>query len=289
MKQLRFGIVFTYLKVAILLFITVIMLYPIIHITAVSLSSETYIMKNMVGIIPRGLNIKAYRIVLSDSLILRAYVNTIVYVTTGTLLSLLVTTSGAFSLSRDKMPLNKFFTLMIVFTMFFGGGMIPTYLLVKNLGMINTIWAVILPGCVSAWFVLLMRSFFYSIPKELEESCKIDGMNDLAIFWYIFLPLSKPALATFALFYAVGNWNSFFGPFLYLTSPKKFPLQVILRSLLIANEYRLSEMVGMGDQMVMPEAIKYATVMVSTLPILLIYPFAQKYFVKGIMIGAVKG
>ncbi|HHV95190.1 MAG TPA: carbohydrate ABC transporter permease [Clostridiaceae bacterium] len=173
--------------------------------------------------------------------------------------------------------------------MFFNGGMIPTYLVVQKLGLIDTIWSVVLSGTVSVWYLMLMRTFFLSMPKELEDSGKIDGLNDIGILWYIILPLSKASLSTIGLFYAVGMWNAFFTPFIYLNSPNLFPLQVILRQIVIANEMRASELVGADDTAVLPEAIKFATIMVSTLPIIMVYPFIQKYFVKGVMVGSVKG
>ncbi|XID92182.1 carbohydrate ABC transporter permease [Paenibacillaceae bacterium WGS1546] len=283
------GRLFTSLKILFLLFIIVIMLFPFVNMIAVSLSGNVPIMQNRVGLWPVEFNLKAYESVLSDPMILRAYLNTFNYVTTGTLISLAVSTMGAFALSRSKMVFKKTFMMMIVFTMFFNGGMIPTFLVVRELGLMNTMWAVILPGCVSAWNLILMRTFFLAIPKELEEAGTVDGLSDTGILFHIFLPLSKAALATFTLFYAVGYWNSFFAPFLYLQDPMKYPLQVLLRSLLIANEYRMDSMVEVGEGMIMPESIKFATIVVSTLPIVAIYPFVQRYFVKGVMIGSVKG
>lgn len=179
---------------------------------------------------------------------------------------------------------------MIVFTMLFSGGMIPTYLVVKSLGMVDNIWGVILPGAVSPWYLIIMRTFFQGLPMELEESGKIDGLNDLGVFWYLALPLSGAALASIGLFYAVGIWNAFFGPFIYLNDETKFPLQVLLRQIVIANDYKMAEATNVGgDSMIMSEALKFATIIVSTLPIMLIYPFVQKYFVKGVMVGSVKG
>ncbi len=289
MRTSKFGYIFTILKIGFLLFIVVITLYPFLNMIAVSLSKDIYILRNQIGIIPKGLNFNTYKTVLKDTRILKSYYNTIVYVVLGTSIALSVTAAAAFALSSPKLPFRKGFTLMIVFTMFFGGGMIPTYLVVKSLKMIDTIWAVIIPGSISTWNIILMRSFFSAIPKELGESARMDGLKDIGVFWYIILPLSKAALSTIGLFYAVGYWNSFMGPFIYLTKPDKYPLQVILRQIVIANEY-IGDVTGIsGDTLIIPEALKFATIVVSTLPIICVYPFLQKHFVKGIMLGAVKG
>jgi putative aldouronate transport system permease protein len=289
MKKIQITKIFTLLKISFLLFVCVITLYPFLHMAAVSLIGDIHIMKGEIGIIPKGINLKAYKNVLSNPQILISYRNTIVYVVLHTLLSLIVTVGGAYALSKKHMLFHRFFLLMIVITMFFNGGMIPTYLVVQKLGLIDTIWSVVLSGCVSVWYLMLMRTFFLGMPKELEESGKLDGLQDIGTLWYIILPLSKASLSTIGLFYAVGTWNAFFTPFLYLNSPNLFPLQVILRQIVIANEMKASELVGADDSAVLPEAVKFATIMVSTLPIIMVYPYIQKYFVKGVMIGSVKG
>ena len=286
-NKIRFAAIPTMIKVLFLLLVVYITLYPFLQMIAVSLSKEIYIMQNQVGIYPKGLNFKAYEAVLKDQRILNSLRNTVEYVILGTFISLFVTSTGAFALSRKKILFRKFFSLMLVFTMLFSGGMIPTYLVVRQLGLLNTIWGVVLPGAVSAWYVLLMRTFYASIPNELEDSGRVDGLNDLGSFWYIFLPLSKAGLATFALFYAVGHWNAFYTPFLYLQDPQKMPLQVILRQIVISSEFRMDR--GMGESVILPESLKFATIMISTVPILVIYPFVQKYFVKGVMVGSIKG
>jgi putative aldouronate transport system permease protein len=282
-----FGMIFAVLKILFLLLIVYITLFPFLQMVAVSLSDEAYIMQNKIYIFPKGLNFNAYKAVLSDPRISNSFSNSLLYVVVGTAISLSITTTGAFALSRKKMMFRKFFSLMLVFSMIFSGGMIPAYLVVRSLGLLNTIWGVVLPGSVGAWYVLLMRTFFMSIPQELEDSGRVDGLNDLGIFWCIFLPLSKAGIATFTLFYAVNHWNAFYTPFLYLQDPKKFPLQVILRQIVISSEFRMDR--GMGDSVILPESLKFATIMISTLPILLVYPFVQKYFVKGVMVGSIKG
>ena len=273
-----------------LLIVVVITLYPFLHMLAVSLSSDVNVIKNTVSFWPKGFNVKMYELVLGDPKIWTAYKNTIIYTVLGTLISLVVTSTGAYALSRRDMALRKTFTMLIVVTMFFSGGMIPTFLVVRSLDMVDTVWGMVLPGAVSTWNLILMRTFFSGIPKELEESGRIDGLNDIGIFLRIIVPLSKASFATIALFYAVGMWNNFIYPLLYLRTPDLFPLQVLLRNLVLAGSASSGDVTGIGgDNQVVEESLKYATIMVSTLPILTVYPFVQKYFVKGAMIGAVKG
>ncbi|WP_340023601.1 carbohydrate ABC transporter permease [Paenibacillus sp. FSL K6-1096] len=273
-----------------LLIVVVITLYPFLHMLAVSLSSDVNVIKNTVSFWPKGFNVNMYELVLGDPKIWTAYKNTIIYTVLGTLISLVVTSTGAYALSRRDMALRKTFTMLIVITMFFSGGMIPTFLVVRSLDMVDTVWGMVLPGAVSTWNLILMRTFFSGIPKELEESGRIDGLNDIGIFLRIIVPLSKASFATIALFYAVGMWNNFIYPLLYLRTPDLFPLQVLLRNLVLAGSASSGDVTGIGgDNQVVEESLKYATIMVSTLPILTVYPFVQKYFVKGAMIGAVKG
>ncbi|MEK3904737.1 carbohydrate ABC transporter permease [Paenibacillus sp. FSL R7-0179] len=273
-----------------LMIVVVITLYPFLHMLAVSLSSDINVIKNTVSFWPKGFNVKMYELVLGDPKIWTAYKNTLIYTVLGTLISLVVTSTGAYALSRRDMALRRTFTMLIVVTMFFSGGMIPTFLVVRSLNMVDTVWGMVLPGAVSTWNLILMRTFFSGIPKELEESGRIDGLNDIGIFMRIIIPLSKASFATIALFYAVGMWNNFIYPLLYLRTPDLFPLQVLLRNLVLAGSASSGDVTGIGgDNQVVEESLKYATIMVSTLPILTVYPFVQKYFVKGAMIGAVKG
>ncbi|ETT56226.1 binding-protein-dependent transport systems inner membrane component [Paenibacillus sp. FSL R7-269] len=273
-----------------LLMVVIITLYPFLHMLAVSLSSDVNVIKNTVSFWPKGFNVKMYELVLGDPKIWTAYKNTLIYTVLGTLISLVVTSTGAYALSRRDMALRRTFTMLIVVTMFFSGGMIPTFLVVRSLDMVDTVWGMVLPGAVSTWNLILMRTFFSGIPKELEESGRMDGLNDIGIFMRIIIPLSKASFATIALFYAVGMWNNFIYPLLYLRTPDLFPLQVLLRNLVLAGSASSGDVTGIGgDNQVVEESLKYATIMVSTLPILTVYPFVQKYFVKGAMIGAVKG
>lgn len=276
------------LIVLVLLGVVVATAYPFIYMLAVSLSEDIYVMKGEVTLWPKGLTTAMYEIVLKDPRIGIAYVNTITYVTVGTLISLVLTSMGAYALSRKDMLWHKPFTLLIVFTMFFNGGMIPTFLVVKGVGFIDTMWGMVLPTAVSTWNLIIMRTFFTNIPKELEEAGRMDGLNDIGIFVRIVVPLSKAAMATIGLFYAVAMWNNFTSALLYLRTPDLFPLQVVLRNIVLMGQVNNGEVTSV-DNLVVQESLKFATIMVSTLPILLLYPFLQKYFVQGVMIGSVKG
>jgi putative aldouronate transport system permease protein len=278
------------IMVLILLFVVVVTLFPFIYMIAVSLSKSIYVLRGEISLWPKGVNFKMYDLVLKDPRISTAYLNTAIYVTFGTVISLVVTAAGAYALSKKEMLFFKTFTLLIVFTMFFGGGMIPTFLVVKGLGLVDTRWGMILPTAVSTWNLIVMRTFFAAIPKELEESGKIDGFTDIGIFFRLVLPLSKAVLATIGLFYVVAMWNNFYSALLYLRNSDLFPLQVVLRNIVLAGQINSSKVVSVGrDALVVDESLKYATILVSTVPILLIYPFLQKYFAKGVMIGSVKG
>ncbi len=282
--------VFTVVNTFLLLLVVLVTLYPFIYMISVSLSSSIHVMRGEVSWFPKGLNFKMYDIVLSDPRILWAYLNTILYVTIGTSLSLLVTALGAYALSKKELIFRKGFTLYIVFTMFFGGGMIPTFLVVKEIGIMDTIWAMVLPALVSAWLLWIMRTFFSHLPVELEESARIDGVGEMGIFFKVVIPLSHAAFATIGLFYAVAMWNNFMLPLLYLRDSNLFPLQVILRNIVIAGQFDNAHSSGVGvDNMVIQESLKYAAIVVSTVPILIVYPFLQKYFTQGIMVGAIKG
>ncbi|MDF2660581.1 MAG: sugar transporter permease [Paenibacillus sp.] len=285
----RFSL-FTVFNVIFLLFVVVATLYPFLHMLAVSLSKDIYVMKGEISIWPKGWNLDMYKLVLKDPRIATGYVNTIIYVTLGTAIALLVTSLGAYALSKKEMLFSKGFTLMVIFTMFFSGGMIPTFLVVKGMGLMDTIWAMVLPGAVSTWNLLIMRTFFSGVPVEVEESGKMDGLTDLGIFFRIVAPLSKAVFATIGLFYAVALWNNFYYPLLYLRDPDLFPLQVILRNIVLAGQVNSGDVTSVGgDNMIVEESLKFATIIVSTVPILLLYPMLQKHFVKGAMIGAVKG
>ncbi|MDF2714397.1 MAG: sugar transporter permease [Paenibacillus sp.] len=264
-------------------------LYPIWFVAVSSLSNPASIASGEVTVWPVGFNWDAYKLVFSDSLIWGAYGNTIFYVLAGTGINLVMTTLGAYPLSRKHLPGRNFVMGMIVFTMFFSGGLIPAYLNIRNLGLFDTRWAILLPGAVSAFNLIVMRTFFQTISESLIESAKMDGAKDYTILWRIVLPLSMPIMAVMTLFYAVAHWNSWFTAMLYLQNRDLHPLQLILREILTrskANE--LLTTVAQDDVTRVSESIQYATIMIATVPVLLLYPFLQKYFVKGVMIGAIK-
>jgi len=280
---------FDVLNALILMGVVTACLYPFIYMLAVSLSDSASIASGTVWLWPKGFNWDMYRYVFEDGRVLKGYKNTLIYVVLGTAISLMVTALGAYSLSKTKLVMGKPILMLIVFTMFFNGGMIPTFLVVKELGFVNTVWGMVLPGAVGTWNLLIMRTFFMGMPQELEESGKIDGLSEVGIFFRIVLPLSKPVLATIGLYYAVGMWNNFMGPLLYLRDADMQPLQVILRNIVLSGQFTGTDGPVVGDIVVVEDGLKFATIMVSTVPILLVYPFIQKYFVKGALIGSVKG
>ncbi|CAN7720799.1 carbohydrate ABC transporter permease [Paenibacillus sp. LjRoot56] len=266
------------------------MLFPFLHMAAVSISSADNVTTNQISLWPKGINFDAYTAVLRDERILIGYKNTLIYVVLGTTLSLIFTTMGAYSLSRRNLVFGKTFMLMIVFTMLFSGGLIPTYLVVRNYGLLDTIWAMVLPGLVSSWYLIIMRTFFQGIPKELEESGKIDGLSDLGILINVVLPLSKPVIMTISLFYAVQIWSNFFYALIFIRDADLFPLQVTIRNIVLVGQMTDTTVSSaIGNKQVVLESLKYAVILVGTLPILLVYPFIQKHFVKGAMMGSVKG
>jgi len=281
--------IWTVLKVTFLTFMVVITIYPFIYMLSVSISDKLSVMRNTIVLLPKGINFEAYKLVFNDARIFKAYENTIFYVILGTAISMTVTTLGAYGLSKkNRLVFYKFFNILIVITMFFGGGMIPKYLIVKELGLLDKIWSVVLPSAISAWNVIVMRTFFIGFPEEIEQSGFIDGLNDIGVLYYLVLPTSGAILATMSLFHAVGYWNSFMEPFLYLSTQSKFPLQVILRSIVIQGSSLDNNFVSV-DNVVVEESLKYAAIIVSVLPIMAVYPFTQKYFMKGVMVGSIKG
>lgn len=266
-------------------------LYPFLYVLFASISDPAAIVKHT-GILikPLGFSTEAYKAVFDNPMISKGYVNTLFYVAVGTTINILLTSLGAYGLSRENVLWKNPIMLMIVFTMFFSGGLIPNFMLIKSLGILDSRWALILPSAMSAWNLIIMRTSFQGVPASLEESARIEGANDFTILFRIILPLSMPVVAVMILFYGVGHWNAWFNALIYLRTRDLFPLQLILREILISNSTD-SMMTGAngGDAHQIGETIKYATIIVATGPILLLYPFLQKYFVKGVMIGAVKG
>ncbi|TBL78536.1 carbohydrate ABC transporter permease [Paenibacillus thalictri] len=280
------------LNALLMILLSLVTIYPLVYVLMASLSDPASVVQ-MRGLIwrPQGqITLEAYSLVFQNPSIVTGYANTLVYVVAGTALNILMTSLAAYALSRRRIMWENQLMFFIVFTMFFNGGLIPTFLLVNQLGMIDSRWALIIPVALSTYNMIIMRTSFQALPASLEESAKIDGANDIVILFRIVLPLSMPVVAVMILFYGVAHWNSWFNALIYLRNRELFPLQLILREILISNSTdSMMTSVGSGDKMPIGETIKYATIMVATLPILLLYPFLQRYFVKGVMIGAVKG
>jgi putative aldouronate transport system permease protein len=265
-------------------------LFPMANVLAVSLSSRHAVYNNKVFLWPVEPTLDSYKAILADVSMVRSLVFTIQLTAIYTLIGISLTVACAYPLSKRDIKGRTAFTLFIVFTMYFSGGMIPDYLLIKDLGLLNTQWALILPGAISTFNVIIMRTFFSQIPDNFEESAMIDGAGDACILGCIILPLSLPVIATLSLFYAVGRWNSFQDALFYITNSKMFPLQLKLNAI-ISNAQSIDPHLE-GNQMIQvqtPESLKAASIIFATLPILLVYPWLQKYFVKGVMVGALKG
>lgn len=279
--------VFNFMIMSIIGFLT---LYPFIYLAAQSFSSEAAVYAGKVSFFPVEFTTKTYQVILSKAEFYRYYFNTIVYSVLGTLISVSGTAILAYPLSKQKLVLNKFFTPFVVFTMFFAGGMIPNYVLIAQaLHMRDTLWAVVIPGAISAYYVLLMKSFFSSLPDELEEAASVDGLNTYGIFFQIILPLSKPILATMVLFYMVGIWNSWFDAFLYLDTKEKWPVALYLRQMIDIAVNPSEAGAASEEASQIAATIKSSCMVLTAAPIVCIYPFVQKHFVQGMMIGAVKG
>lgn len=263
-------------------------LYPMWHVVMASFSDPIRLMGHS-GVIlkPLGHSLEGYKVVLQNPNIPISYRNTCFYVLTGTAINMVMTTLGAYALSRKGFMFKRTLTLLIVFTMYFNAGLVPNFLVVKGLGMYDSVWALLLPGAISTWNMIVMKTSFQSVPVSLEESARLDGANDFVILGRIFLPLSKATVAVMILFYAVGHWSSWFNAMIYLNDRKKYPLQLIMREILISNSTSGNIMAD-TDAMFLQEVVKYATIVVSTVPVLFIYPFAQKYFMTGVMMGSVK-
>ncbi|SDC09293.1 putative aldouronate transport system permease protein [Paenibacillus sp. UNCCL117] len=265
-------------------------LYPFLYVLFASLSDPAFITQQRGMLLyPVNMTLEAYRLVFQNPMIGIGYLNTILYVVLGTTLNIVMTSLGAYGLSRKQVMWKNPIMFMIVFTMFFQGGLIPSYILIDNLGMLDTRWALIIPTAISAYNLIIMRTAFQGVPVSLEESARIDGAGDMTILLRVVVPLSMPVIAVMVLFYGVAHWNSWFNAMVYLRTRELFPLQLILREILITNSTdSMLTGIGGGDRMPIGETIKYATIIVATIPILFLYPFLQKYFVKGVMIGAIK-
>jgi putative aldouronate transport system permease protein len=280
---------FVYVLAAIILCLV---MYPLILVISASFSNPLQVIDGHVWLLPKGWTLEPYQRVFENPSIWTGYANTILYAVAGSAINIAMTILAAYPLSRRDLPGRNIIMFLITFTMFFSGGLIPTYLLVKDLGMVNTIWALLIPGAIATYNLIVIRSFFLtSIPFELQESAWMDGCSNWKLLLRIVLPLSKPIIAVMLLFYGVGHWNAYFNAMIYLRDRELFPLQLIIREILILNQSEDMglEGVGMSERVLMAESIKYSVIIVSSLPVLMIYPFIQRYFVKGLLIGSIKG
>ncbi|OMF81028.1 carbohydrate ABC transporter permease [Paenibacillus glucanolyticus] len=282
------GIVYLFLSI-----ILIVILFPLLHIVSASFSSPSAVSSGKVWLWPVDITLMGYKAVFQNSNILIGFGNSLFYAVVGTVVNVALTVMLAYPLARKTFYIRNMVMMLLVFTMFFDGGLIPNYLLVKSLGMLDTRWAMIIPGALAVFQVIIARTFFQTtIPEELAEAAEMDGSSDITFFIKIVLPLSKPILAVLALMYAVGHWNSYFNALIYLKDSSLFPLQIFLRDILILNSVS-SEMVTNVNELLAREGLKdllkYSLIVVASAPVLIIYPFVQKYFVKGVMIGSLKG
>ncbi|MGV7118689.1 carbohydrate ABC transporter permease [Paenibacillus kyungheensis] len=284
----RFIIILNYI---LLTFSVLIIVVPLIYIVIASFMDPIALLNKGISFNVSSWSLEGYRKILGNEAMTRGFINSVFYSVSFSILTVIVSIFAGYALSVNELKGRNLFMTMFIVTMFFGGGLIPTYLLVKNLGMLDTVWAILLPGIVNVWDIILARTFFKGIPNELKEAANVDGANDWTIFFRIVLPLSKPIIFVIALYAFVGQWNSYFDAMIYLDNAKLYPLQLVLRSILIQNQ----TMPGMiGDQLAMAELkrlsemIKYSSIVISSLPLLVMYPFFQKYFEKGVMVGSLK-
>ncbi len=282
--------VFDALNVLLLILVVLATLYPFYYITVLSLSNGNAVLRGEVRLWPVGFTLDSYRLVFENPAVPQSLKNSLLYTSLGTVINLIMTTLCAYPLARPRFSGRTFFTWVVTATMFFSGGLIPLYLLIMQLGLINNMWALLLPTAINVWNMFILRTSFQQIPEELFEAARMDGANDLQTLIRIALPLAKPVLATLLLFYAVAQWNEFFNALIFLDDRAKYPIQLVMRNIVILGRFeQTNELAGGSDFAVIEQTLKYATIMVSTLPILAVYPFVQKYFVKGVMIGAIKG
>lgn len=287
--------IFCIVNYIVLTFLILVILYPVLYVVFASFSEPQLLKQNRSFLFrPLGFTLEGYKMVLKDPGIITGYINTLIYVSVGVFVNMVLTSMGAFVLSRRDLYWKKHIMIMITITMFFGGGLIPFYLLVRNLGMNGSWSALIIPYAINTWNMILLRTGFQQIPEELEESAYIDGASDLTIFIKIILPLSKASLAVVFLYYTVGAWNSWFPAMIFLKKREQYPLQLIIREILV-----LSDTTNMGEKSHLSslfsesnayvELVKYSTIVISSFPIMVLYPFMQKYFVEGVMLGSLKG
>lgn len=281
---------------ALLLVVGLIMLYPVVHVFSISLSSERAIVQG-ISWFPKDIDLVSYKWILTHPMILKGYRNTILYTCVGAFINVTMTAITAYPLSRRRLIGRTFITFFIVLTMYFSGGLIPTYLLIRSLGLLDTIWALVLPPAISVWNLIILRTFFQNLPVELEEAAFLDGAGVLRTLFRVIMPVSKAAIATITLFYAVVHWNSYFAPLVYLRNINKLPIQIVVRDMVMRGNWARGSISATNpfrdelddmDVFLLMDKLKYTALFVSILPMLCAYPFIQKCFAKGVMIGALK-
>lgn len=278
----------------ILLLFFLIILLPLINVVVSSFSDAHAVNQGRVLFWPVDFTLEGYKAVFEYKGIWRSYANTFLYTILGTAVNLAMTLTAAYPLARRGLPFKKPVIALFMFTMFFGGGTIPNYLLIRNLHMMNTIWAMVIPGAISVYNMIIARTFFQNIPSDIEEAARIDGCSDIRYFFEILLPLSKTVIAVLGLYYAVGHWNDYFTAFLYLSDNSKMPLQITLRAILIKNTFTETMTTTINEEALLnnqalQDLLKYSLIIVASVPVLVVYPFVKKFFLKGVMLGAVKG
>jgi putative aldouronate transport system permease protein len=268
-----------------------VILVPLVYVVIASFMDPTVLLNQGISFKFSDWSLEGYKRILSDDAMIRGFLNAMLYSVGFAVITVVVSVFAAFPLSVNGFVGKNFFMTLFLITMFFSGGLIPTYLVVKDLGMLNTIWAILLPGAVNVWNIILARTYFKGIPNELHEAAKVDGASDLLIFFKIVLPLSKPIILVLALYAFVGQWNSYFDAMIYLEDPNLHPLQLVLRSILIQNQAEpgmINDQLAMAELAKVSEMIKYSAIVISSLPLIIMYPFFQKYFEKGVMVGSLK-
>lgn len=292
-RQSRTDRVFDGFNILFMCIIVLVMLYPLIYVLSASFSDPMDVLSGRVFLLPKNFNLRAYEKVFNNASLLQGYWNTICYTVVGTCINLVMTIAGAYPLSRKDLYGRNVIMIVIVFTMYFSGGMIPTYLIIKQLNLIDKFWVMVLPNAIVTTNLIVMRTFFRtSIPDALFEAAEIDGASSMRTLFKLVLPLSLPIIAVQVLFYAVGHWNAYFNALIYLTSRSKYPLQMVLREIIMQNQ--VSSLLDMSvesvtDTALLAESIKYAAIVIASAPVLALYPVIQKYFTKGVMLGAIKG
>ncbi|GGD80831.1 carbohydrate ABC transporter permease [Paenibacillus nasutitermitis] len=293
MKNAKGDRAFSFIVYLYLSIILVIVLYPIIFILSSSFSAKDAVTAGEVILFPVGFSLEGYKAVLDEPQFLHAYLRSVGYTVVGTLINVVITVLAAYPLARKDLKGRGLLMLVFAFTMFFNGGLIPTYLVVKGAGLLNSPWALWLPAALSIWNMIITRTYFQTtIPHDLLEAAQMDGCNDYTFLWKIVLPLSVPIIAVISLFYAVEHWNQYFSALLYLNKPNLYPLQLVLREILVRSQMSadfMGETADSAKMLGLAELLKYCLIVVSTLPMMIVYPFVQRFFVKGVMIGALKG